>query len=317
MDIGRSISWDKYLSKNARWSRHTAPMVLSILLDLLKRKAGPISYDDLANELLLRYGEPVQYSKQKYGWPLGGAADSAIDIGLQHGMEIPPLSLIVINRSTGLPGKGADQFVRRLKGKKLPIRSPKRRAILDEETARVWGYGTKRWTELERLLGLDPLPAPANDKADLGLPPKHGNCGAGEGPLHKALKIWVSRNPQKFREFGHFDRGENEATLISGDSVDAMLYGANTRLGVEVKASNASDDELIRGIFQCVKYQATFQAEAAAYPGIYLPGRCILVSTRKLPRRVRATADLLGVRCLRVNKHHERPTERRRKAAKP
>lgn len=299
VDSGRSIDWDNYLSENAKWSRRTAPMVLSILLDLLKRKAGPISYEGLANELLLRYGEPVQYSKQKYGWPLGGAADAAIDIGRQHGMKIPPLSLIVINKSTGLPGRGADQFVYRLNGKNLPIRSPKRRAILIEETARVWGYGTMRWAELEWLIGLEPLPAPAKERADIGLPPKLRNYGAGEGPLHKALKKWVSRNPQKFREFGHFDRGENESALLSGDSVDAMLYGANTRLGVEVKASNASDDELLRGIFQCVKYQATMQAEVTAYSSRYLPGRCILVSTRTLSKRVKATADALGVRIVR------------------
>ena len=316
MDAERSINWDNYLSANAKWSRHTAPMVLSILLDFLKRNAGQISYTELANELLLRYGEPVQYNKQKYGWPLGGAADAAIDIGHQHGMDIPPLSLIVINANTGLPGKGADQFVPRLKGKKLPVLNPKRRAILVEEIDHVWAYGTQKWKKLEWLLGLEPLHDPVVDRRGIVPPPMPGKHKGGEGSLHEALKLWVSANPREFKEFGHFNAGQHEADLRSGDSVDAMLYGENTRLGVEVKASNASDDELLRGIFQCVKYQATIQAEATAYPGHYLPGRCILVSTRALPKKALATANILGVRFMQVNKRCEQPLTGRRKVSK-
>lgn len=131
-------------------------MVLALLLDILKKKSGPISYADLAEALEVRYGEPVQFNKQKYGNPLGAAADAAIFVGDQHGLLVPPLSLIVVNANTGLPGRGADQFVPRLRGKNLPINGAKRRTIVQEEVEHVWSFGTRNWTKLEGLLGLCP-----------------------------------------------------------------------------------------------------------------------------------------------------------------
>lgn len=152
-----------------------------------------------------------------------------------------------------------------------------------------------------------PLPEPIISAKLTGAPPKPPEGGKGEGALHKALKLWVSANPKKFKEFGSFESGRHEAPLQSGDSLDALLIGETSRLGIEVKASNATENELIRGVFQCVKYQSTMLAEAAAFPNHFLPGGCILVSTKPLTLKAKAIATKLGIRFVQLDVKCEQP----------
>lgn len=270
-------------------------MVLAVLLDRLKNNRGPISYGALASELLQRFGEPVQPNKQKYGHPLGAAAEAAIDIGREHGMRVPAISTIVVREDVGYSGVGVDYFVRGLRGKHLKLKDPARLRFLKVEARRLRRFGVDQWERLERILGLSPLPKPKRARKDLGSPSNIERYAGAESEAHKALKRWVVENVRKFREFGHYTKGRLEEPLQSGDSVDAMLVGPFARLAVEVKASNASQEELKRGIFQCVKYRVTLEAEAEVYPLKRLPGACVLVSTKKLSKENQAIADLLSV----------------------
>lgn len=281
-------------------------MALAIVLDRLKNNLGPMSYGELAKQMQTRFGERVQPNKQKYGHPLGAAAQVAIDKGKEHGMVVPPLSVIVIREDIGYPGVGADWFVSRLRNQKYDLKDPRRLSVLDAETNRVWAFGSARWEHLERLLGLAPLPIPRVGPKGVGKPPKIKRFRGGEGEAHAALKRWIADHPERLKDFGHYTRGTVEELLCSGDSIDAMLFGVSDRLAVEVKASNASQDELIRGIFQCVKYRSTMQAEAHAYPDKRLPGACVLISTVALSERAQAVADALAIPFLRVPRRCER-----------
>ena len=53
-----------------------------------------------------------------------------------------------------------------------------------------------------------------------------------------------------------------EAPLRSGDSLDVLFSDSNRRIAVEVKGASAPVGEVIRGLFQCVKYEAVLDAEA-------------------------------------------------------
>ena len=101
MNTGSSIDWDSYISESAWWTRRTAPMALSLLLERLKKREGTLSYGELAVLMHERYGEPIQPNKQKYGRPLGAAADAAIEGGQEHGIKVPAISLIVVKANTG------------------------------------------------------------------------------------------------------------------------------------------------------------------------------------------------------------------------
>lgn len=295
MKVSSLIDWDARIPTTAPWVRRTAPMALVILLDRLKNNAGSMSYGELAAQMRLRFGERIQPNKQKYGRPLGAAAQFLIDIGREHGMDVPALTVIVVREDIGYPGKGVDWFVQRLRNSGYDLKDPRRLAILDTETKRVWRFGRERWAHLERLLGPTPLPNPQPSARKLGRPPRVKRRGKGEGAAHIALKHWVAEHPERFKEFGHYTCGTFEECLQSGDSIDAMLFGPSTRLAVEVKASNATQDELTRGIFQCVKYRKTLEAEACVYPDFKLPGTCVLVSTNSLSKKNERIAQLLAV----------------------
>ena len=102
-------------------------------------------------------------------------------------------------------------------------------------------------------------------RAVVELPPAdeisaHG--GGGEGAEHKRLKKAVSLNPQWIRLPKSLSPGKVEATLRSGDSLDVLFSDSNRRIAVEVKGASAPVGEVIRGLFQCVKYEAVLDAEA-------------------------------------------------------
>ena len=88
--------------------------------------------------------------------------------------------------------------------------------------------------------------------------------------------------------------GKTEAPLYSGDRVDVLFADGRRRIAVEVKASGAPPSELVRGVFQCVKYAAVLDAEAIAEQ-TDIDCRAILVLGGSLPADLLALRAALGV----------------------
>lgn len=273
-------------------------MALEVLLDSAKIPGTTLTYERLARVMFERYGEKEMHNKQHYGKALGGAADAIIGEAKAAGIKVPPITVIVVSKAFGYASKGANQFVDRLKGDIYKERDPRRQQILKEEQKKVWDFGEDGWTAIQVLLGQKPVKRKARMKADTTLPPPPRG-GEGEGEKHKALKAWVLANPNYFLEFGLFPEGGNEEYLQSGDSVDAMLWNEAMRLAVEVKPGKSLEQEMIRGIFQCVKYRHTINAESQVDPK-RLPGNSVLVSTRPLTDKEQQIARTLDVRYIQV-----------------
>lgn len=72
-------------------------------------------------------------------------------------------------------------------------------------------------------------------------------------------------------------------------------------LQLKYKAFEASDAELERGIYQCVKYQALLRAELKAKNKVP-NGVAVLVTERRLPFVLQKLADKLGVRAISVKR---------------
>jgi len=74
-------------------------------------------------------------------------------------------------------------------------------------------------------------------------------------------------------------------------------------LGVEVKSIISNDNDINRGIFQCVKYQSLLRAEQKS---LMLPptARAVLVVERQLPTGLQNLSDILGIKAIthQVNK---------------
>src|SRR5207253_9562223 len=101
-------------------------------------------------------------------------------------------------------------------------------------------------------------------------------------------------NPSSIGLPGHCAAGETEYLLPSADKIDVLFKLNGWDIGVEVKAHNAVDDDLQRGVFQCVKYRELLRATRRA-EGAIPQARSLLVVQRKLPAKVEFIAKLLNV----------------------
>ncbi len=110
----------------------------------------------------------------------------------------------------------------------------------------------------------------------------------------RQLKKWVAQNPHVIKSKIPFKAGTTEWLFASSDRVDVMFEHVDGCAAVEVKAAEAADAELERGIYQCVKYQALLRAELKA-EGKVPNGSAALITERDLPADLQNLADLLGV----------------------
>ena len=90
----------------------------------------------------------------------------------------------------------------------------------------------------------------------------YGN--GGETELHKELKRYVADNPSLVGLPSDATLGLQEYPLPSGDSLDVYFVHEAKRLAVEVKSRISPKADIVRGLFQCIKYRAVLCACIAA-----------------------------------------------------
>ena len=173
----------------------------------------------------------------------------------QSGVEIPTLNSLVKNKSTKLPSDGFE------------IVYPSYNKLNDDEK-KVFVEGLdskainfKRWDWVLDQLGLEP----AQITTDEELQSKTGKIGgsSGEGKDHKKLKKYILDHPESIGIKDVVSRSD-EYTLPSGDRVDVYIIRKNgDRIAVEVKPESSPDEDMLRGIFQCVKYVSVMEAVRA------------------------------------------------------
>ena len=90
---------------------------------------------------------------------------------------------------------------------------------------------------------------------------KNPHCiHGGEGEEHKALKEYICQHPESIN-YKDVVFAETEHPLPSGDSLDVYFeLSDGTHVAIEVKPSISPDQDIARGVFQCVKYYAVMDA---------------------------------------------------------
>ncbi len=225
--------------RGTKTSQQRARTALSILVRQAEARQT-MFYGELAREM----GIP---NPRTLNHPLGSIGRALQDLGRRRGRPVPPIQALVINKSSKRPGAGFAFFAPDAKD----FDQAKWRKLRDE----VWDFPD--WGQV-----LDAFELP---RAVVELPPAdeisaHG--GGGEGAEHKRLKEAVSVNPLWIGLPKSLSPGKVEKNLRSGDSLDVLFSDRNRRIAVEVKGVSAPDGEVIRGLFQCVKYEAVLDAEA-------------------------------------------------------
>ena len=212
------------------------------------RSGRPITYGDLADELEMPNPRNLNYV-------LGSLGNALAELSEEWDKPIPKLQSLVVNRSDRLPGQGFMQaFV-----------DPRQLAGADKAAKRhivraMWAE-TSVFSEWDKVLEHFGAPT-AGSAAPPDLVQRAASYrGSGEeSEAHRALKSFVAENPSAIGLRGRFDAAV-EHRLPSGDSVDVLLTSRNRRIAVEVKSHLSPIEDVVRGIFQCVKYQAVLEAQ--------------------------------------------------------
>lgn len=254
-------------------ARQTLPYLIR------QAKAGqPIFYSDLAKEL----GYP---NPRSFNFILGAIGNALQELSQQYEEEIPPIQCIVINKNNELPGEGVGWFINKKDFSK--ITKAKQRVIIDTELAKIYTYDKWDWV-LDRL-HLEPL----EDNLDAELEKARKIRGGGESEDHKRFKEWISQNPQAVK-LKSTVKVQIEHKLVSGDCIDVLFNDNLFQIAVEVKSRISKKEDILRGIFQCVKYKKLLEAEQIInnkIPNSY----AILALEGRLPEEFISVKNRLGV----------------------
>ena len=251
-----------------------------LALPLLVRQAEAgqtIHYQQLAREL----GMP---NPRNLNYVLGSIGTSLRELGQLWREEIPAIQALVTNKASGLPGRGFTEFVPD-PGAFQQATSAQQRAIHQRITEDVRLY--QRWRDVLAHFDAQPWKGPPPEPASHGI----GDRG-GESREHQAFKEAVCSHP------AWFGLPECPAVVeylfVTGDAVDVLFTQGARRWGVEVKSAVSQEGDILRGLFQCVKYRALLQAEQAAagnagFADVYL------ACEHEFPAKLVGVANVLGV----------------------
>ncbi len=266
------IDGDKLYQKRARKA-----------LPVLVRQAlsgAPIFYEELADELGMSNPRNLNYV-------LGSVGQSLIELGLQWKESIPPIQCLVINQTDGLPGQGFGWFMPD-KDKWKALTKREKAVMVKAVMQQIYAY--PRWLDVLHALGLEPVRV---DYSDLIAKASKFRAG-GEGPEHQKLKEFVRLRPQLVGVAKRFGPGQSEKPIPSGDKLDVFFETDQEDVAVEVKSSISDVADIVRGIFQCVKYAAVLNAmSVASQTG--KGARAVLVLQGNLPSQLRELRVMLGV----------------------
>lgn len=234
-ETAEDITGNKLYQKKAR-------KALPILVR--QAKAGqPITYTDLAAELEMPNPRNLNYV-------LGAIGNSLSKLN----KEIPVINAIVIKKDTGLPGKGIEGFLKNKKHYDSSSKTKKKKSIqiiVDEI------FVFKEWDAILKELNLDPLAnisyVESNIKGSKYSP-------IAESESHKNLKQLISEKPQVLGLSPKYKKVEIEFSFPTQDEVDVLVSYDTKVVGVEVKSTISDENDIKRGLFQCVKYQALLEA---------------------------------------------------------
>lgn len=259
---------------------------MALLLKALESGEPFVTYGSIKRELENQWGVDTIFPTQ-IGHVAGSLMNQILEID-----ESAPLINVLITRGNGIPGVGVsgylyDRYGKRKYKKFNELPKDKQISIIERERKLVFNYS--HWREIsENLFGnnvqLTNIPAQFDD---------HQYGFGGESDEHKNLKNYIANNPKSIGLGARFGIGEKEMSLLSGDIVDvSFTSGADFKM-VEVKSTKSSDDDLQRGIYQCVKYREVKKAEHAPY---LVNVESILVTERDLPEELKHRAKTLGIR---------------------
>lgn len=226
-------------------SREIVRQMIPILIRWAKLGLTDKTYNDMNHAL--------GYTKfSGIGHQLGNVDRVMRVLGDETDEDIPTLNALCKNSSTRLPSSGFSYVYKSYDGM-----TPQEKQIF------VAGLNQKaikyqKWDWVMKELELKPALIFTDEELLEVSKPIYGS--GGEGKEHKALKEYIAAHPEAIG-IKNVTVCDTEHILPSGDRLDVYFELKNgDRVAVEVKPSTSPDEDITRGIFQCVKYKAVMDA---------------------------------------------------------
>jgi hypothetical protein len=268
-----SISGDKLYQQRAREA-----LPILIRQALVSQK---ITYSDLAIELKMP-------NPRNLNFVLGLIGNTLLKLSAEWNENIPPIQSIVVNKQTEMPGTGINWFIKNKEQYDESTPTEKRQLML-EMLRDVFHY--EKWP-----IVLEHLRLKSNDNPTITFKKiigKKNEHSTGEGEKHKRFKILISKNPELI-ELKGFKAGNIEHIFPSLDAIDVYFSNDKIIVGVEVKSETSDINDILRGLFQCKKYEALIEAENCVN-GIRKEIKVILALEKEFPNELIPIKNILSV----------------------
>lgn len=259
--------------------RESVCFIIPVLIRWAKSRKTNMTYGDLQHATGIKNIQNIGKLLKRVHYVI-----NALEI--QSGVNIPTLNSLVKNKSTKLPSDGFE------------IVYPSYNKLNDDEKkVFVEGLDSKafnfnRWDWVLDQLGLKPAQITTEEELQ-SKTSKMGGSG-GEGKDHKKLKKYILDHPESIGIKDVVYKSD-EHTLPSGDRIDVYFIRKNgDRVAVEVKPKSSPNEDMMRGIFQCVKYKSVMEAVRTIEYGSFNIST-ILVLGGSLSKQNKEIASELGV----------------------
>lgn len=205
----------------------------------------------------------IDYGSNQIGDVLGEIKDVLDEVTQKYGKQIPPLNALVQSKSTKLPSDGFDYVI--------PNYSKLSPASKAGEVAKLnLSAHEYDWDWVLEALELEPAKIFTETDIKKLREKSYVGYGKGEGLEHKAIKEYIANHPESIGIKKKVVYKETEQPLPSGDQLDVYFEFRNgNRMAVEVKPSTSPNEDVFRGILQCVKYQSVMDALRSVEYGNY------------------------------------------------
>lgn len=265
-------------SKNAMWACKMIP----VLIYWATVSKSPHTYGELS--------KAVGHHTDQIGRVLGLIDDvfNALKKARPEFKDMPTLNCLVISKTTKLPSNGFDYVSHDYSSLTEEQKADQMKRLNSE------AYYYDRWDNVLDALELTPYKGSDNKAYEVsirkGTFSKHGS----EGVKHKALKEYIYNHPECIG-IKNVKHKEMEHILLSGDRLDVYFQlKDDTQIAVEVKSSISDNADILRGVYQCVKYEAILNAEQSV-KGIHRQVKALLVLEGEMPISVASDAVALHV----------------------
>ena len=271
---------DSVIPSNQSKTKARVIQMIPILVRWAKSGLKNQTYGDMFRELGVEHYSGI-------GNALGYIEDVIEELRQETGKkDIPTLNTLCKSSTTMLPSYGFSYVFPNYK----KLKPSEKKVISDGLDAKTCSY--KNWDWVLKELGLKPAPILTREQLSELSKPIYG--GGGEGEEHKAIKEYICKHPESIG-YKKVKTAETEYVLPSGDRLDVYFeLEDGTHVAIEVKPSISPEQDLVRGIFQCVKYKAVMEALRAVECADYNVD-VLLVAAKKLSPLNQSLAKELGV----------------------